>query len=260
MGVLNLTPDSFYDGDRFSSVDAHLKRADQILNEGASIIDLGAVSSRPGAGEISESEEVDRLIPSLKEIRNQFPDCFISIDTYRSPVAQKAVDAGADMINDIYGGRFDSNMLKTISRLGVPYILMHMKGTPDTMQENPQYKDVVAEIAYFFQQQTEKLREFGASQVLVDPGFGFGKTIDNNFELLHRLPEFETLGYPMVVGVSRKSFIQKTLGVSAGEALNGSTVLHTLALQKGANVLRVHDVREAVQTVKLFEAVRGKNV
>ena len=257
MGILNLTPDSFYDGDPLNSVDTHIARVDQMLKEGASIIDLGAVSTRPGARDISESEEVDRLMPSLKAIRLNFPDCFISIDTFRCSIVQKAVDEGADMINDIYGGRFDSDMLKIIGQMDIPYILMHMKGTPDTMQQNPEYHDVVAEIAYFFLQQTEKLREFGARQILLDPGLGFGKATAHNFEILNRLQEFETIGFPLVTGVSRKSFIQRALGVDAMDALNGSTVLHTLALLKGVKILRVHDVREAVQVVKLVESVTG---
>ncbi|MBL7138363.1 MAG: dihydropteroate synthase [Bacteroidales bacterium] len=257
MGILNLSPDSFFDGGRFSSIDAQLKRVEQMLEEGASIIDLGAVSTRPGAKEIGETGELDHLVPSLKAIRRHFPDCFLSVDTYHSSVARKAVDLGADLINDIYGGRFEDHMLNTIARLGIPYILMHMKGTPDTMQQQPEYQDVVAEIAYFFQQQTEKLREHGASQVLIDPGFGFGKTVGHNFEILYRLQEFESLGFPLVVGVSRKSMIQKTLGVNALESLNGSTVLHTIALLKGASILRVHDVKEAVQAVKLVKAYKG---
>ena len=257
MGVLNLAPDSFFDGGRFSTIDVQLRRVEQMLEEGASIIDLGAVSTRPGAKEIDESEELDRLVPSLKAIRHHFPDCFLSVDTYHASVAQKATDLGADMINDIYGGRFEDEMLKTVARLDVPYILMHMKGSPDTMQLNPEYRDVVAEIAYFFLQQTEKLREHGTSQALIDPGFGFGKTVEHNFEILHRLKEFESLGFPLVVGISRKSMIQKTLGVSALESLNGSSVLHTIALLNGASILRVHDVKEAVQAVRLVEAVRG---
>ncbi|MFH1296448.1 MAG: dihydropteroate synthase [Bacteroidota bacterium] len=258
MGILNLTSDSFFDGGRYTSIDAQLRRVERMLEEGASIIDIGAVSTRPASEEIGESGELNRLVPSLKAIRHHFPACFLSIDTYHSLVARKAADLGADMINDIYGGRFDNDMLNTIARLGIPYILMHMKGTPDTMQQNPEYQDVVAEIAYFFQQQTEKLRGLGASQVLIDPGFGFGKTVGHNFEIMYRLREFACLGYPLVVGLSRKSMIQKTLNVNALEALNGSTVLHTIALLNGANILRVHDVKEAVEAVKLVEAYKGE--
>jgi len=255
MGILNLTPDSFFSSDHLRSVDNHLMKAEQMLKEGASIIDLGAVSTRPGAPVVPEKEEFNRLVPSLKAIRQRFPEAFLSIDTFRHTIARQAVDLGADMINDVYGGRFEDDTLKHIAQLGVPYILMHMKGTPDTMQLNPQYQDVVAEIAYFFLQQTRKLRELGASQVVIDPGFGFGKTVSHNFEILDRLQELTSMGFPLVTGVSRKSFIQKTLSVEAMEALNGTTVLHTIALLKGAKILRVHDVREAVEVVKLVEEV-----
>ncbi|MFH0761065.1 MAG: dihydropteroate synthase [Bacteroidota bacterium] len=255
MGVLNLTPDSFFDGGRFSSIDTQLARVEQMLEEGASIVDLGAVSTRPGAWEIGESGELDRLLPSLKAIRNHFPQAFLSVDTYHPSVAEEAAGMGTDMINDIYGGRFAGGMPETIARLNIPYILMHMKRTPDTMQVNPEYQDVVAEISYFFQQQTVKLRELGFGKVLIDPGFGFGKTVDHNYEILRRLEEFQTLGYPVVVGLSRKSMIQKVLDVSAQEALNGSTVLHTIALLKGASILRVHDVKEAIQAITLVSAL-----
>lgn len=257
MGILNITPDSFFDQGDFASVAAQLARVEKMLAEGASVIDIGAVSTRPGAKPISESEELERLIPSLIAIRNQFSDCFLSVDTYHSEVARVAVSLGVNMINDIYGGRFDGTMLDIIAELNVPYVIMHMKGNPETMQDKPEYKDVVAEIAYFFQQQTGKLREMGASQILVDPGFGFGKTVEHNFEILDRLQEFESIGYPVVVGISRKSMIRKILGVTATEALNGSTVLHTVALIKGADLLRVHDVKEAVEAVKLVGAVGG---
>ncbi len=257
MGVLNITPDSFFDRGNYSSIDGQLRRVEQMLEEGASIIDIGAVSTRPGAEKISESEELKRLVPSLKAIRYQFPDCFLSVDTYHPLVAREAVMEGANMVNDIYGGRFGAKMLEMIAELNVPYILMHMKGTPDNMQLSPVYQDVVSEIAYFFQQQTVKLRTLGAKQILIDPGFGFGKTVDHNFEILDRLQEFESLGFPVVVGISRKSMIQKALGVNAMESLNGSTVLHTIALQRGANILRVHDVKEAVQVVRLVERVQG---
>ena len=259
MGILNLTPDSFFDGGKHLSIDIQLKRVEQMLEEGVSIIDLGAVSTRPGSLNVSESEEIDRLFPSLKAIRHDFPDVFLSIDTYHASVAEKAVKLGANMINDIYGGRYDEGMLETIARLNVPYVMMHMKGEPKTMQHNPQYKDVVAEVAYFFQQQISKLRKMDFGQVLIDPGFGFGKTIDHNFEILRRLPEFQTLGCPVVAGLSRKSMIQKSLDVTASEAGNGTTVLQTIALLKGAVILRTHDIREAVQAIKLVEIVSGEN-
>jgi len=256
MGILNLTPDSFYDGGKYSSIDSQLKRVEQMLEEGASIIDMGAVSTRPGSIKVSESEEMDRLLPSLKAIRHHFPDAFLSIDTYHASIAEETVKLGADMINDIYGGLYGVGMLETIARLNVPYILMHMKGEPETMQHNPQYQDVVAEIAYFFQQQIAKLRELDFGQMLIDPGFGFGKTAEHNFQILRRLPEFQTLGCPVVAGLSRKSMIWKSLGVTVQEAGNGTTVLHTFALLKGVGILRTHDVKEAVQTIKLVEKVR----
>jgi len=260
MGILNLAPDSFFDGGKYHTLDARLKRVEKMLNDGASIIDLGAVSTRPGAKAICADEELERLIPAFRAIRTHFSDCFLSVDTFHPSVARKVVELGADMINDIYGGRFHEEMLNTIAGLGVPYILMHMKGTPATMQQNPVYQDVVAEIAYFFQQQTGKLRELKAGQVLIDPGFGFGKTVDHNFEILSRLREFENLGHPLVVGLSRKSMIQQAIGINVLEALNGSTVLHTIALLNGATILRVHDVKEAVQAVKLVSLVNRDRI
>ncbi|MBE0648614.1 MAG: dihydropteroate synthase [Bacteroidales bacterium] len=257
MGILNITPDSFFDPGHYSSIDLQLRRVEQMLDEGAEIIDIGAVSTRPGAEKIPASEEVARLIPSLIAVRQKFPECFLSVDTFQPVVVREAVAHGADMINDIFGGRFAGDMMETIAGLNVPYILMHMKGVPGTMQVDPQYQDVVAEVAYFFHQQTEKLRALGASQTMIDPGFGFGKTAAHNFELLDRLQEFKNLGFPIVVGFSRKSMIQKTLGVPVDDALNGTTVLNTIALQKGASILRVHDVKEAVEAVKLVAAVGG---
>lgn len=255
MGILNITPDSFFNQGYYGSLDVQLRRVEQMLKEEASIIDIGAVSTRPGAEKIPEAEELARLVPSLKAIRKEFSDCFLSVDTFHPSIASEAISLGADMINDIYGGRFGGNMPETVASWNVPYILMHMKGTPDTMQLHPEYLDIVPEIAYFFHQQTKKLRELGSTQVLIDPGFGFGKTVAQNFEILDRLQEFESLGYPIAVGMSRKSMIQKTLGVTALEALNGSTVLHTIALLQGAVLLRVHDVKEAMQAVKLVKAV-----
>lgn len=257
MGILNITPDSFFDQGRYASMDDRLRRVEQMLEEGASVIDIGAVSTRPGAPYIQVDEELKRLVPDLTAIRKRFPDCFLSVDTFHSQVASEAISLGADMINDIWGARFGEGMPETIARFNVPCILMHMKGTPDTMQLHPEYQDVVTEIAYFFHQQTNKLRALGATQLVIDPGFGFGKTTAHNFEILDRLREFDSLGYPLAVGLSRKSMIQKTLGISAQEALNGSTVLHTMALEKGVSILRVHDVREAVEAVKLMRAVRG---
>jgi dihydropteroate synthase len=257
MGILNITPDSFFSQGYCGSIDKQLRQVEKMLDEGASIIDIGAVSTRPGASAVPEAEELDRLVPSLKAIRHRFPHCFISVDTFYPLVAQEALTLGADMINDIYGGRYDTKMFELIGKVNAPYILMHMKGEPNTMQLHPEYQDVVAEIAYFFVQQTAKLRELGARQIIIDPGFGFGKTVEHNFEILARLQEFESLESPIAVGISRKSMIQKTIGVKADEALNGSSVLNTIALIKGANILRVHDVKEAMEAVKLVDAVGG---
>ncbi|MCK9423670.1 MAG: dihydropteroate synthase [Bacteroidales bacterium] len=259
MGILNVTPDSFFDGGRYLSLDDQLKRAEQMIADGAAIIDIGAVSTRPGSKEVSREEEMERLLPPLKAIRHHFSGCFISVDTYRAPVAKVMVENGADIINDIYGGRFDEEMLQTIAGLNVPYILMHMKGTPETMQKNPEYSDVVAEITYFFEQQLARCREAGVRQVIIDPGFGFGKTVEHNFSLLSHLDTFQSLEVPILAGLSRKSMINKALQIKPQEALNGTTVLNTVALLKGADILRVHDVKEAVEAVKLVRLMMIPN-
>ncbi len=251
MGILNLTPDSFFDGGRFKGIDAQLNQAETMFAEGASIIDLGAVSTRPGSPEISETVELERLLPPLKAIRRHFPGQVISVDTFRPAVARAAAAEGADMINDIYGGRFEPGMFETMAALKLPYILMHMKGTPAAMQENPSYTDVVAEVTYFFGQQLDRCREKGMVQVMIDPGFGFGKTTEHNFTLLSHLGGFARMGVPLVVGLSRKSMINKVLQIGPAEAKNGTTVLNTIALEKGAHVLRVHDVKEAVEAIRL---------
>jgi len=255
MGILNITPDSFYDGGWYGSIDEQLKQTEKMIRDGAGIIDIGAVSTRPGAKEICEVTEVERLYSSLKAVRHNFPDIPISVDTYRSNVARIAVEMGADIINDIYGGLFEEEMLLTISRLDVPYIMMHMKGNPMNMQESPVYGDVVGEISYFFDAQARKLNELGFNKIILDPGFGFGKNVSHNFEVLARLDEFSSLGYPVMAGLSRKSMINRPLGILPPEALNGTTVLNTIALLKGASVLRVHDVKEAVEAVKLVKMV-----
>jgi len=251
MGIMNLTPDSFYDGGKFSGIDNTLAKVEQMLLEGASVIDLGAVSTRPGAAEVSQTEEMERLLPSLRAIRIRFPGCILSVDTFRPVVASAAVSYGADMINDIYGGRYEEDMFSTIASLNVPYVMMHMKGHPQNMQENPSYSDVVAEINYFFEQQTAKCRMSGVQQIIVDPGFGFGKTDDHNYLLLSGLDEFKSLGYPVMVGLSRKSMINRILKTGPEDALNGTTILNTIALLKGADILRVHDVKEAIQAIRL---------
>ena len=251
MGILNLTPDSFFDGGKFVNQNRQLHQVEKMLKDGASIIDVGAISTRPGADDVDELEELRRLLPAIKSILENFPGCILSVDTYRPNVAQAAVEHGAAMINDIYGGRYVEGMLETVAAMGVPYILMHMKGTPANMQHDPTYSNVVAEVVYFFENQLQKCREIGLHQVIIDPGFGFGKTVEQNFELLARLEEFKSTGAPILVGFSRKSMINRPLTIKASEALNGTTVLNTIALMKGADILRVHDVKEAMETIKL---------
>ncbi len=251
MGILNLTGDSFYDGGMHASLADRLTQAEKMLHEGASLIDVGAVSTRPGAKEVPEDEELVTLLSFLDAAKRSFPDCIFSVDTFRAGVARAAVEHGAGMINDIYGGRFGIGMIETVGELGVPYVLMHMKGTPLTMQTDPQYTDVVAEVAYFFEQQSIKCRNHGIRHVILDPGFGFGKTVAHNFELLARLDTFKSEGQPILAGLSRKSMIQKILEIKPGNALNGTTVLNTIALLKGADILRVHDVKEAMEAIRL---------
>ncbi len=251
MGVINLTPDSFFSGSRFPSVRGALEQAGQLLAAGAGILDLGAMSTRPGSHEISAEEELERLLPALKAIRKAYPGAFISVDTYRAVVAEQAVTAGADMINDISGGSFDATMFETVARLKAPYVLMHTGGKPATMQENPVYGDVVEEVRSFFINIINELRKNGATQIVVDPGFGFGKTIEHNYRLLAGLHAFHGLGQGLMAGISRKSMINKILNIAPTEALNGSTVLNTIALLNGADILRVHDVSEAVECERL---------
>jgi dihydropteroate synthase len=252
MGILNVTPDSFYDGFRSSPP---VPLCNEMISQGAYIIDIGAVSTRPGAAEVSITEEKRRLLPVLKEIRKEYPDIIISIDSYRAEIAEMAAGEGADMINDISGGTFDNRMLSTIVDLGIPYIIMHIKGTPANMQVNPVYHDVVEEVGSFLLQQSTKLENAGHNKIILDPGFGFGKTVKHNYELLHKLDRLVGNGYPVLAGLSRKSMINRVLGITPGESLNGTTVLNTVALVKGASILRVHDVAEAVQAVKLVDMV-----
>ena len=258
MGIINLTPDSFYDGGTLNSHEAILRLAEKHINEGAAILDLGAVSTRPGAKDVSEDEELRRLLPALKLLRNTFPEIFISVDTYRSTVALASAEQGADIINDISGGMFDGEMFKVVAKTKLPYVLMHMQGTPQNMQQNPEYKNVTKEVFNFFKSQIKKAKAAGVKQIITDVGFGFGKTVEHNFTLLRELKKFEKLNYPVLVGLSRKSMVNKILGIKSADALNGTTVLHTIALQNGANILRVHDVKEAVETIKLDEALKGK--
>jgi dihydropteroate synthase len=226
-----------------------------MLNEGAAIIDIGAVSTRPGAGWVDEEEEVRRLLPSLIAIHKQFPDTIISVDTFRSAVAKKVIENGAGMINDIYGGRFDENMIRTVQSAEIPFIIMHIQGDPSNMQISPHYQNIVEEVSSFFQEQTGKFQN-GFSQVILDPGFGFGKTVEHNFQILHSFERFKSLGFPLMAGLSRKSMINRVLHTKPNDALNGTTVLNTIALLKGADILRVHDVKEAVQTITLVSYMK----
>ena len=259
MGILNITPDSFYAGSRYNSDKEILRAAIMMSEEGADILDVGGYSSRPGAKDISFEEESARVLKAIKLINRELPDAIISIDTFRSGVAREAVvECGALMINDISGGEADSKMFETVEKLNVPYILMHMKGDPRTMQIKPVYEDVVADILKWFGERIYMLNSAGLKDIIIDPGFGFGKTIDINFELLRRLGDFSITGLPLLIGISRKSMIWKTLDISSEDALNGTTVLNEMALINGADILRVHDVKEAVQTVKLIDKLRQK--
>lgn len=251
MGILNLTPDSFYDGGTLLTEKGLLTKAQKHITDGAAIIDIGAVSTKPNAAEVSESKELARLIPALKFLRKTFPNIFISVDTYRSQVAGTAANEGADIINDISGGTFDTNILATVGKLKLPYVMMHTQGTPQTMQQNPQYKNVVTDVFDFFAFQIKTARQNGVEQLILDVGFGFGKTLEHNYELLTQLKKFEAFGFPILAGVSRKSMINKVIGTRPENALNGTTVVNTLALLNGANILRVHDVKEAMQAIQL---------
>jgi dihydropteroate synthase len=254
MGILNLTPDSFYDGGRYLGKKAWLSQASVMIEEGASIIDIGAVSTRPGAVEVSEEEELSRLIIVIETLTAKYPETVFSVDTYRSKVARLAAEAGAGIINDISGGIFDPDLIPTVASTGLPYILMHMQGAPTDMQTNPFYSNVTDEINFFFNQRLEKLKEAGIKKIILDPGFGFGKSTRHNYQLLNRLKDFKQHCLPLLVGLSRKSMIYKLLDVSPEEALSGTSAIHMLALINGADILRVHDVKEAIQVIKLADA------
>ncbi|WP_295793659.1 dihydropteroate synthase [Mucilaginibacter sp.] len=256
MGIINLTPDSFYAGSRKQGIDAALQQAEKMLNEGADFLDLGAYSSRPGADDISMQEETDRLQPVVEAIVKRFPDAILSIDTFRAPVAEAAINAGAHIINDISGGQLDDAMFATVARLQVPYILMHMKGNPKTMNQLAVYDDVFAEVYDYFADKYHQLKQLGVHDVIIDPGFGFAKKPENGYALMNRLRDFEMLGLPILAGISRKKMIYGLLNITAAEALNGTTALNTVALTRGANILRVHDVKEAVEAVKIWEACK----
>jgi len=254
MGILNLTPDSFFEGSRVPTTEKSvLVAVEKKISEGADFLDLGGYSTRPGAIAISMEEEIARVIPAVGTIKRQFPEILLSVDTFRSQVAKAAVEEGADLVNDISAGNLDPEMLPLIAQLDVPYIAMHMKGTPQTMQSLSDYTDLVPEILAYFSKKVEQFRNFGIKDVIIDPGLGFAKTITQNFELLKELKSLNRLGLPVMAGVSRKSMIYKTLKISANEALNGTTALNMFALMQGANILRVHDVKEAKETIQLFE-------
>lgn len=256
MGIINLTPDSFYAGSRKQDTDAILQQTQKMLNDGATFLDLGAYSSRPGAADISVQEETDRLLPAVEAIVKHLPDAILSIDTFRASVAEVAIKAGAHIINDISGGELDADMFSTVANLQVPYILMHMKGTPQNMNQLAVYDNVFDEVFDYFTNKYHLLKQLGVKDVILDPGFGFAKKTEHSYALMHRLQDFGVLQLPMLVGISRKNMIYKTLGVTADEALNGTTALNAIALTKGANILRVHDVKEAVEAVKIWEMCR----
>lgn len=258
MGIINVTPDSFYGASRARGEKELITRAAVMIEDGADILDIGGYSSRPGAIDISAVEERTRVISAVRTVASEFPGTMISVDTFRSDIALEAInECGAGIINDISGGEADKNMFDLVGRLNVPYIMMHMQGTPGTMQDKPEYDDVVTDIIMWFGKRVTTLHSRGVSDIIIDPGFGFGKTMSGNFELMRRLDEFSIVGLPLMVGISRKSMIWKTLGITADEALNGTSVLNTVALLTGANILRVHDVKEAVQAVKLARALEG---
>jgi len=256
MGIINCTPDSFYEGSRFLQKDEALREAEKMLTEGATLLDIGAQSTRPGSTRIGAEEELKRVIDIVESIHTHFPEAILSIDTYFSRVAHEAVRAGASIINDISAGSMDEAMLTIAANLNTPYICMHMKGEPTSMQKDPQYDDITKEVLEFFIHKLEQCTQAGIEDIIIDPGFGFGKTIQHNFRLLKELAAFSILKKPLLLGLSRKSTIYRTLGITAEDALNGTTVLNTIGLINGASILRVHDVKEAMESIKLFEAYR----
>ncbi|MDQ3049557.1 MAG: dihydropteroate synthase [Bacteroidota bacterium] len=259
MGILNVTPDSFFDGGKFTEQKAIINHAAKMLAEGADIIDIGANSTRPGAKMVDSATELKRLLPAITYLRDNFPDVIISVDTFRARVAEKCIEKGVSIINDVSGGDLDKKMFQTVARLNVPYILMHMIGTPESMQEDPKYDNVVLEVTSHLAKKVSQLRQLGVHDIIIDPGFGFGKTVEHNYKLLNGLPALSYLGCPVLAGVSRKSMICKVLKINPENALNGTTALHMAALMKGASLLRVHDVKEAVQTVRLFENIKNND-
>ena len=251
MGILNVTPNSFYDGGKYSDEKSMLLQVEKMLSDGATFIDVGAYSSKPNAEFVSEKEEIQRLVPIVKLVLEHFPETYISIDTYRASVARAGIENGACIINDISAGVLDEKMMQTVAELQVPFIMMHMKGNPQTMQSLAQYENITKEMLFYFSEKITKARQLGINDLIIDPGFGFAKTLEQNFEVMNNLELFQLLELPILVGVSRKSMIYKTLETEPDAALNGTTVLNTVALQKGATILRVHDVKEAVEAIKL---------
>lgn len=256
MGVINLTPDSFYDGGKLTSEKEILLQANKMLQEGATFLDLGAYSSRPGAQFVSEKEEIHRLLPVIKILLNEFPETLLSIDTFRSNVANESIYAGASLINDISAGTLDDHMFKIIAQHQVPYAMMHMRGTPETMMQNTDYTNLTKEVIYYFSERIAKARSFGINDLIADPGFGFSKTLDQNYELFNDLELFRHLNVPLLIGISRKSMIQKKIKTTAADSLNGTTALHAIAIQKGVSILRVHDAKEAFETINLLQNLK----
>lgn len=263
MGILNITPDSFFDGGKYTNENSILIRIEKMISEGADIIDIGACSTRPNAKEVPEDEELTRLIPVIKLVKRKFPDIIISVDTFRSKVAEYSVQEGADMINDVAGGvqnsEFgDNKMFEVVGKLNVPYVLMHTKGTPQTMQKNPHYENVMDEVISYFKEKVRKLESLNVKQIVIDPGFGFGKTTEHNYKLLKHLSKFKEFGFPILAGVSRKAMVNKVLDTKPEDALNGTTAVNTIALMNRANILRVHDVKEAKEAVKIFNFAQNQ--
>lgn len=257
MAILNITPDSFYSNSRISNIGEALKAIEKFIIEGAKFIDIGAYSSRPGAAEVSQNDELNRLIPIVEAVAKEFPETLISIDTFRAKVAEEGVNAGAHLINDISAGDLDVAMFNTIAKLQVPYLIMHMKGTPQNMQQQPTYDNITLEILNYFSEKIETLKNLGIKDIMIDPGFGFGKTVTHNYQILQQLESFSTFSFPVLVGFSRKSMITKLLNNKSTDALNGTSILNTAALLKGASILRVHDVKEAVECIKLVERIKN---
>ncbi|CAN5504991.1 dihydropteroate synthase [soil metagenome] len=258
MGILNVTPDSFFDGGKYTEEQYWLEHTKLMTEAGADLIDIGAYSTRPGAKHISETEELERLIKVIVSIRKNYPETLISVDTFRANIAEQAVTAGANIINDISGGTLDSKMFATIAKLDVPYVLMHIQGTPENMQENPIYTDVVDEVAAFFREKVAELNKLGVHNIILDPGFGFGKTVEHNYQLLKNLDAFKEFDLPILVGISRKSMVNKLLNIRSKDSVNGTSILNNIALQNGAKILRVHDVKEAKEVVSIYEYLKDK--